>query len=219
MDCCNVNGLNEVFNKSKAAKESKKYLSKGLDRRATMVLEYLTDQGVPGASILEIGCGVGSLHMELLKQGAGSAIGVEVSRSYVEAATDLSRTLGFQDATHYHMGNFVDLDEDIPSADIVVLDRVICCYPDMKGLVTASTRHTHRLYVLTYPRRTWWMRVGALVFNIVLTATRREFRFFLHHPREIGATIEAAQFSLIESARRGPWKWRRIGAINQPVLG
>ena len=70
MDCCNVNGLNEVFNKSKAAKESKKYLRKGLDRRATMVLGCLTDQGVSGTSILEIGCGVGSLHMERLKQGA-----------------------------------------------------------------------------------------------------------------------------------------------------
>ncbi len=70
MDCCNVNGLNEVFNKSREAKESRKYLRKGLDRRATMVVGCLGDQGVSGASILEIGCGVGSLHMELLKQGA-----------------------------------------------------------------------------------------------------------------------------------------------------
>ncbi len=206
MDCCNINGLNEIFNQRKAAKESRRYLRNGLDRRATMVVGCLRDQGVSGASILEIGCGVGSLHMELLKQGAGSAVGVEVSQSYVEAATGLSRTLGFQGATQYHMGNFVDLEDDIPSADIVVLDRVICCYPDMKELVTASTRHTQRLYVLTYPRRTWWMRVGALAFNFGLTAVRREFRFFLHNPEEIGATIEAAQFSLIESAMHGPWE-------------
>ncbi len=205
MDCCNVNGLNEVFNKSRAAKESKKYLRKGLDRRATMVVGCLTDQDVSGASILEIGCGVGSLHMELLKQGAGSAIGVDVSQSYVEEAASLSRTLGFQDATQYHLGNFVDLEENIPPADTVVLDRVICCYPDMKGLVSASTRHTQRLYALTYPRRTWWMRVGAWAINFGLTLTRREFRFFLHHPKEIGLAIEAAQFSLIQSTERGPW--------------
>ena len=206
MDCCNVNGLNEVFNKSRAAKESSKYLKNGLDRRATMVVGCLSDQGVSGSSILEIGCGVGSVHMELLKQGAASAIGVEVSQSYVEAATSLSRTLGFQDATQYHLGNFVDLEEDMPSADMVVLDRVICCYPDMEGLVTASTRHSQRLYVLTYPRWTWWMRVGAWAFNFGLTAMRREFRFFLHHPKDIGATIEAAQFSLVHSAKHGPWE-------------
>ena len=206
MDCCNVNGLNQVFNKSRATKESRKYLRKGLDRRAAMVVGCLTDEGVSEASILEIGCGVGSLHMELLKQGAGRAIGVDVSQSYVEAAAGLSRTLGFQDATQYHMGNFVDLEEDIPSADIVVLDRVICCYPDMRELVTASTRHTQRIYVLTYPRRTWWMRVGAWTFNFVLTAMRREFRFFLHHPKEIEAAIEDAQFSLIQSAKQGPWE-------------
>ncbi len=132
--------------------------------------------------------------------------GVDVSQSYVEAATDLSRTLGFQDATQYHMGNFVDLEADIPSADIVILDRVICCYPDMEELVTASTRHTQRLYVLTYPRRTWWMRVGAWAFNFGLTAMRREFRFFLHHPKDTRAMIEAAQFSLIHSAMHGPWE-------------
>ena len=206
MDCCNVNGLNEIFDKSRAAKESRKYIRKGLDRRATMVVGCLRDQGVSGASILEIGCGVGSLHLELLKQGAGSAIGAEVSESYVDAAAGLSRTLGFQDATQYHMGNFVDLEEGIPSADLVVLDRVICCYPDMKGLVTASTRHTQRLYILTYPRQTWWMRVGAWALNFGLTAIRREFRFFLHDPKEIGATIEAAQFSLIQSAKHGHWE-------------
>ena len=50
MDCCNVNGLNEIFNKSRAAKESRKYLRKGLDRRATMVVGFLRDQSVSGAS-------------------------------------------------------------------------------------------------------------------------------------------------------------------------
>ncbi len=206
MACCNVNGLNEIFNKSKAAKETRKYLKKGLDQRATMVVGCLRDQGVSGASILEIGCGVGSLHMELLRQGAGTAIGVEVSQSYVEAAAGLSLTLGYQDATQYHTGNFVDLEQDIPSADVVVLDRVLCCYPDMEGLVTASTRHTQQVYVLTYPRRTWWMLIGAWAMNFGLTVIRREFRFFLHHPKEIGTTIEAAQFSLIQSAKHGIWE-------------
>ena len=102
------------------------------------------------------------------------------------------------------MGNFVDLEEDIPSADMVVLDRVICCNADMEGLVTASTRQTQRIYVLTYPRRTWWMRVGARAFNFGLPAMRREFRFFPHHPKEFEAAIQAAQFSLIQSAKHGP---------------
>jgi len=206
MDCCNINGLNNIFNRSKAAKEAKGYLSKGLGRRATMALRFMSGQNVSGASILDIGCGVGSLHIELLKQGALSATGIDVSQSYVEAATSLSSSLGFQDATQYHMGDFVDLEADIPPADMVVLDRVVCCYPDMKGLIECSTRHAQSLYVLTYPRRTWWMRIGARALNIGLAATRREFRFFLHHPKEIWATIEAAGFSLIQSGKQGPWE-------------
>ena len=127
MDCCSVNGLNKIFNKSKAARESRSYLKKGLGKRARMLAESLRSLGLSEATLLEIGCGVGALHLELLKQGAGRAIGVDVSSSYVEAATSLAQSLGFQDSAEYHLGNFVDREGDFPSADIVVLDRVLCC--------------------------------------------------------------------------------------------
>ena len=206
MGCCSINGLDKIFNKSRAAKESKSYLKKGLGKRARMLAQSLSSQGLSEATVLDIGCGIGALHLEVLKQGAGRAIGVEVSSSYVEAAADLAQSLGLQDVVEYHIGDFVDREEVFPSADIVLLDRVVCCYPDAEELVTASVRHAQRLYALTYPRRTWWMRVGVFAMNLGLTVIRSQFRFFLHHPDEIKASVESAQFSLIHSASAGPWE-------------
>jgi len=163
-------------------------------------------QDISEATVLDIGCGVGALHLELLKQGAGRAIGVEVSSAYVEAATSLAQSLGFQDAAEYHEGDFVELEEGIPPADIVLLDRVVCCYPDMEALVNASARHAQRLYALSYPRRTWWMRIAAFMMNLGLTVVRRQFRFFLHHPRQIGATLASAGFTPVHRATSGPWE-------------
>ncbi len=204
MDCCSVNGLNNVFNESKARKESEAYSRKGLGKRARKLIDLVESQDISEATVLDIGCGVGALHLELLKQGAGRAIGVEVSSAYVEAATSLAQSLGFQDAVEYHEGDFVELEEGIPPADIVLLDRVVCCYPDMEALVTASARHAQRLYALTYPRRTWWMRIAAFMVNLGLTVVRRQFRFFLHHPRQIEATLASAGLTPAHRATSGP---------------
>ena len=162
MECCSVNGLDRIFNKSRARKESNSYLKKGLDKRARKLADFLKGESLSEATLLDVGCGVGGLHLELLKHGAGKAIGVDVSPAYVEAASSLARELGFQNVVEYHVGDFVEQERDIPTADIVLLDRVVCCYPDMEPLVTAYARHAQRLYALTYPRRTWWMRVGPL---------------------------------------------------------
>lgn len=206
MDCCSVNGLNKIFNESKAKKESNEYLRKGLGKRARKLTDLLENQDISEATVLDIGCGVGALHLELLKQGAGRAIGVEVSSAYLKAATSLAQSLGFQDAVEYHEGDFVEMEKGIPPADIVLLDRVVCCYPDMEALVTASARHAQRLYALTYPRLTWWWRIAAFMMNLGLTLARRQFRFFLHHPRQIGATLESAGFTPVHRATSGPWE-------------
>ena len=208
MDCCSVNGLDRIFNKSRAQKKSKSYSKKGLDKRARALVDFLKGPGLSGATLLDIGCGVGALHLELLKEGAMKAQGIEVSPAYVEEANSLAQSLGFQDAVEYHVGDFVEMEHDTPYADIVLLDRVICCYPDMEPLVITSARHAERLYALTYPRRTWWMRAAAFIMNLGLSVVRNRYRFFLHHPREIAATLASAGFINIfhTTATFGIWQ-------------
>ena len=44
------------------------------------------------------------------------------------------------------------MSDEIEAADVVTLDRVICCYPDMEALVGRSAERALRLYGLVHPR-------------------------------------------------------------------
>ena len=205
MNCCSANGLDEFFNKSTARKDLKSYRKKGLGKGSRKLVEFLKEQSLAGSTLLEIGGGIGALHLELLKEGAQKAVGVDVSAAYVEAATGLAQELGFADAVEYYVGDFVEEEQKIAPADIVLLDRVICCYPDMQALVTASAQHAQRLYALTYPRRTWWVRAGFSMMNIGVTVLRKRFRVFVHHPQEVAATLTSQGFTRILQATSGVW--------------
>ncbi|MFQ5859925.1 MAG: class I SAM-dependent methyltransferase, partial [Dehalococcoidia bacterium] len=165
MDCCSVNGLDQMFDQANARKELKAYWKKGLDKRARLLVDFLKAQDLAGSSLLEIGFGIGALHLELLKAGAGKAVGVEASPAYLQAARALAEQLGLQDAVVYQRMDFAQRGQEVAEADIVLLDRVICCYPDMVGLVTSSAQHARRFYALTFPRGAWWMRLAGFLFN------------------------------------------------------
>jgi hypothetical protein len=48
----------------------------------------------------------------------------------------------------YHHGDFLELAETIPPADIVTLDRVINVYPDWKRLIQVSAARARRPHPL-----------------------------------------------------------------------
>ena len=131
------------------------------------------------------------------------AVGVDVSSADVKTASGLAESMGYGDAVEYHVGDFAKKERDIPAADIVLLDRVICCYPDMKALVTASGRHAQRLCALTYPRRTWVARAVVSIANFGLAMLRRPFRIFVHRPQEVAATLASQGFSRVFEAYAG----------------
>ena len=183
-------------------------MKKGLDKRARNIVNFLKGPELSKASLLEIGCGIGALHLELLKEGAAKAVGVDVSTAYMEAANNMALRLGFQELVEYHLGGFVEREGDIPSADIVLLDRVVCCYPDMEALVTTSAQHAKRLYALTYPSRKWWIRTAGFLGNLGLTIFRSRYRCFLHHPSKIAAILASSGFTPVfqTTATFGIWQ-------------
>ena len=191
MDCCSVNGLDKMFSESVAQGDLKAYLKKGLSKRSRHLMDTIREQGITGATILEVGGGIGSLHLELIKAGATSAVGYDASAAYVEAATSLAEKLGLKESVEYHVGDFAEMGGSAEDADIVVLDRVLCCYPDMRALVTASAQRTRRFCVLTYPRRTWLTRALLSMANAGLALFRKRFRAYVHKPLEIAALMSS----------------------------
>jgi hypothetical protein len=145
--------------------------------------------GVDGMTLLDIGGGIGAIQHKLLEAGAKAATNVEASTAYIEAAKEEAERQGQADRVTYHCGDFVDLAPGIAPADIVTLDRVICCYHDMQDLVGQSSARAQRFYGLVYPRDTWWMRVGITLLNLVLWVRRSPFRTFLHTTQAVEAVV------------------------------
>jgi magnesium-protoporphyrin O-methyltransferase len=189
MSCCQCQGIETFFNKKTATRELKQYRRKGPRKTTRMLIDALKAEGVDGMALLDIGGGIGIIQHELLSAGADSVTNVEASTAYIEAVKEEARRQGHADRVSFYHGDFVDLAPDIPSADIVTLDRVICCYHDMKALVGLSSARAGKLYGVVYPRDTWWTRIGLAIGNFVFGVLRNPFRIFVHPTEAVEAVV------------------------------
>ena len=156
-DCCSVD-YDVHFDADEARQDLLAYRQNGAEGSTRRLIEVLVAEGVEGASLLDIGGGVGIVQLELLKAGIASSMDVDASGPYLQVAEAEAEELGFKDRTAYRHGDFVALADEVEAADVVTLDRVICCYPDVRALVSTSARHARRLYGLVYPVDRWWTR-------------------------------------------------------------
>jgi len=161
---------------------------------------------VDGLTVLDIGAGVGAVHLELLAAGAGLAVDVDGSPAYVNVAIEEARRRGVDDRVRHVVGDFVALAPEIAEADLVALDRVVCCYPDMEELVARSIRRTRLRYGLVYPRDSGWIRFGGRIFNAGCRLFRQRTRFYIHPTSEVESILSDAGFR--RSFLRTTWFWQ-----------
>ena len=184
MSCCrHCQGLDSLFDDKTAQKELKAYRKKGPSKTTQMLVDALKKENVAGMSLLDIGGGVGAIQHELLNAGVGSSTHVDASVSYLEASRQEAERLGHTDNAAYAFGNFVDLAPEIQPADIVTLDRVICCYPD-----------------------TWWMKLGMAAINFGSWLLRKPYRFFVHPTASVNAIVN--NIGLKQITRQKTFIWQ-----------
>jgi magnesium-protoporphyrin O-methyltransferase len=194
MDCCKPD-YDTVFTGKRAAKDLKRYRRKGPDATTSLLIDSLKSAGVRGKTLLDIGGGIGVIDHELLAAGADSAVHVEASEPFVRAASEEAGRRGTAARLQFRRGDFVTLAGEIDSADLVTLDRVICCYRDMEQLVTASAGRAREMYGVVIPRERRLTKVMALGINLIFRITRNPFRFYVHPSRSIDRVVERAGLS------------------------
>jgi 2-polyprenyl-3-methyl-5-hydroxy-6-metoxy-1,4-benzoquinol methylase len=153
-------------------------------------VKLIKRQPTAGRTLLEVGGGIGAIQIELLRAGVDHAVSIELTPTYEDVATELLREAGFVDRVDRRLMDFAEADAQVESADIVVLNRVVCCYPDMPKLAGAAARHAQGLLVLSFPKRTWWTRILLGLGNLGLRAARRQFHVFVHQRDRILAAAE-----------------------------
>ncbi len=155
--------------------------------------------------VLEIGSGVGHLHQTLLEGGAQSAVGIDLASSMIEEAEAWAVERGLSDRTRYYQADFMNMEEVLEAADVVILDKVVCCYPDADGLVHKSLSKTRQVYALTYPRDRWYVRAGIALGAFLMKLIRSDFRPYLHDPIKVEQWITESGFKKTYVAHTPIW--------------
>src|SRR6267378_2838423 len=164
-----------------------KYKSNGLTASSQLLLDFISKEGLVGKTVLEIGCGTGFLALETLRHGASSCIGVDLSSAAIHEANEFAKESGFQDRAKFEVGNAASTQP--PVSDIVVMDKVLCCYPDADSLLKTASASSRELLGFVVPRDEGlmkpMMRVGIGLINLVERLRKTGFRLYLHPLRSL----------------------------------
>lgn len=207
--CCNRDAYDETFGDRFARRVARRCRRRGLDRTRRRVVDFLSAHGLEGATVLEIGGGIGEVHLELLRRGAQLATNLEISTSYEDEAARLLAGSGLGDRVTRRFLDIASEPDEVEPADVVVLHRVVCCYPDYERLLSAAASHARHLLVFSHPPRTLVTRVSFGCDNLARRLRRNDFRAFVHPPKAMVVVVES-QGMAVRYRRRG-LSWTVMG--------
>ena len=198
-------GCPNTFDAKMAKGDLKRYLDKGPDPTTKALIDAIVAQGVEGATLLDIGGGIGAIQLGLLAAGASSAESVDASEAYVEVARDEAARRGLAERVNGRVGVLEELAPSIEAADVVTLDKVVCCDPDLPALLTRAAELARRMVGLVYPRETWWNRAASRAIAVTCWVTRDPTRWRIHRTNEIDGILRQAGFERRDVARTLVW--------------
>ena len=203
-NCCEI--TDSAFSEKEAKSQLRDYRRKGPPKQTRFILDAIRSLHLQNADLLDIGGGIGVIHHELLEDVASTATHVDASSAYLKEAKNETTRLGHTDRVRFIHADFTDVEANLPKADVVTLDRVVCCYPDYPRLLGAAARHSRRALALTYPRETWYLRIAWHVMNFFQSLRKDPFRVFLHPISDMDALLRREGFQRVTLRRLFVWE-------------
>lgn len=209
MVCPHCEGAEDVFSRGYAKKDLEAYREKGASKTTQLMITLFKSIGVSNKSLLDIGGGVGAISHDLISAGLTHAVDVDASTAYLKVAKEEAEQRGHADKIQFLHGDFVQLAPEIDAADIVSLDRVVCCYPDFHALVDLSSQRARELYGLVYPRDNFLTKLAIPIFNFfAFRLWGNPFRTFVHDSKTIDNIITGNGLQQIHHKNVGFWQVR-----------
>jgi 2-polyprenyl-3-methyl-5-hydroxy-6-metoxy-1,4-benzoquinol methylase len=204
MVCCTGYCAAEAqFDRKVAERDLRRYRRRGADKTTRLMLEELRRCPLEGRHLLDVGGGIGVISCELADTRLASTTIVEASPAYLEIAR---REVGaLSHSTQFVLGDFAVIAGTLPDADMVTLDRVVCCYPNVEALLVAAAARTQQVLAFTYPRNRWYVRTMFALANFWMRLTGKEFRAFVHAPERMAAILEAAGLARVTRHKTLVW--------------
>jgi magnesium-protoporphyrin O-methyltransferase len=203
-NCCEI--TDNTFGEDSARADVRDYRKHGPAKHTKLILQAVRSLNLHEAELLDIGGGIGIIHHELLEDVAEKATHVDASSAYLKAAREEAARRGHGERVQFIHADFTAVAPDLPQADVVTLDRVVCCYPDFRGLLQAASKHSRHALAMTYPRETWYLRIGLSVINFLQRLRRDPFRVFLHPVAEIDSLLRSEGLERVSLRRLFVWE-------------
>ena len=123
--CCGepIPSCNAVFDDRTAADDLAALRSKGPPWATRELLAQLAaDLDLEGLSVLDIGAGVGAVHLGLLELGAATAVDVDGSSAYLAAARDEADRRELAERVTHVLGDATVVGDSLAAADLVAIE-------------------------------------------------------------------------------------------------
>jgi magnesium-protoporphyrin O-methyltransferase len=185
---------------------ARRYRRRGLGKAERRIVDFLVAHGVAGATVLEIGGGVGELQIELLRRGATSTTNLELVAAYDTQAAALAAEAGVSARVRRRVLDIASAPEQVEPADVVVLHRVVCCYPDYERLLGAAADHARRLLVFSHPPRNVVSRSFLASQNAMFRLSGKQFRTFAHPPEAMLEVLTRRRLTQVYAGHGGVWR-------------
>ena len=205
--CCRSAPCEQIFRPRVARRSLEQYRKKGHGELERRMVAAASEGGLAGARVLEIGGGIGTIQSGLLEAGAERGEVVELVSAWEPYARELAREKGLEERTSFRVTDVLEEPEAVEPADVVVMNRVVCCSPDGVRLAGVAARLATRTLVLSFPRDLFLVRTGAQVVNAGLRLMGRSFRVFAHPREALLGAARAEGLAPVASGRKGPWEF------------
>jgi magnesium-protoporphyrin O-methyltransferase len=194
-----------LFGDKVAAADLRRYRRRGPDPSTRVMLQELRGSALDGASLLDVGGGIGVLGLELQAAGVRQVTHVDASGAYLATARGQFAERGWSDRLRTVLGDFAALGEPLDPADLVTLHRVVCCYPDHERLLARAARCTRNVLAMSYPQATWYVRALFALENLWRRVTGSAFRAYVHPPERMSEVLERSGLRRVVHRVRGLW--------------
>jgi 2-polyprenyl-3-methyl-5-hydroxy-6-metoxy-1,4-benzoquinol methylase len=209
--CCDSEDYQSVFSGRFARRVAKRYRKRGLSPTASRMVRFVTERGIQGATVLEIGGGVGEIQLELLRRGASAVTNLEISTHYEAEAARLLERSGLTGRVTRRFLDIARSPGEVEPADVVVLHRVVCCYPEYQRLLAAAGSHARRMLVYSHPADNPATKASIWSENFLRRLRGNAFRAYVHPPEAMIAAAEGE--GLRTTYRHHSWDWDVVGLV------
>ncbi len=204
MSCC-TECTNSHFDESIAQRDLNDYNTKGAKKSTQALLKELKKLNLAGMHLLDIGAGIGVVSNELRHSGLSEITHNDISSAYLSVFKDEFGDQLNGIKINLLQGDFVEASDEIEGADIVVLDKSICCYPHYRELVHSSASKAYTWYAFVIPRDKWWVKFVHYFGELRKSLKGDAFRSFVYPVDKIEEIVLEYGFTKYTQAYQREW--------------